>query len=320
MMLFRLVCSAAVLLSSAACVDVPTETEEGRFRCESASDCIGGFECFSGLCCRPENMMLCTNANQDGDGGVIDASDPRDSEVLDSGGFVPDSGDGGPSLLANGAACETNMQCQSNVCVEDVCCDSSCGSNCESCLNDFTGRTTGQCQPVLLGRERNDECVGEQTCNGSGMCFFLTCPGETQLNFGEPVTATTAQAGWDFDLADWADNGNVACYAGTMEQQYRGPYQVFAIDVLPNSSWSVVLTPNPGVDVSLITWQDDPTGCAPLRGIGVRTCDVSNRNAAGGEERLDYVSFDNGFRLVILVTSPVGAVRGGFTLSIGNTP
>ena len=322
---FCLACCVLTLLISAACLNLPSETEEGRFACESASDCISGFECFNGRCCRPENMILCVNDNQEADAGDIDMGNPRDSsvDVMDSGVLVPDTGgveDSGLSLFANGTGCENNEQCESGSCVEDVCCNRLCDGVCESCLTEFSGGTAGQCTPILIGQERNDECAGEQTCNGSSACFFLSCPGETELSFGTPVTGTTLGGGWDFELLSWADNGNVACYAGTQADEYPSPYQVYAIDMPAPSGWDVVLTPESGVDVSLVAWQEGPTGCAPIQESGVRTCEASNRLGSESEERVSFVAINNDYRVVILVATPVGGARGGFTLSVVNSP
>ncbi len=321
--------------AAVGCLNLPDEGEDARFACESATDCVSGFDCVNGLCCRPENAMLCgadAGTNPVADTGQTDdlrdtGQDSADTGVpsaFDSGMPAADTGglaDARPALLRNGAACTDNDACESNHCTEGVCCDQACGGECESCLNSFTAGTTGQCRPVQVGLERNDECADEQTCNGTGACFYIACPTETPVNFDRAEVGSTAVAGWrDFDLQDWADNGNVACYVTFQGDQYRGPYQVYTIDIVSPAQWDVVVTPDSGVDVSLVAWQDDVNGCAPIRDIGVRTCEASNRNGAGGEERVSFVALNSGYRIVIVVTTPNGGTRGGFTITVEDTP
>ena len=337
--MFRLACCwAAILLNLPACLSLPDETEDGRFACESAADCVGGFECINSLCCRPENAAVCEGGDDDDPGGMMtpDSGDPMTPDggfpvTVDTGVLEPDSGlpdatglstpEAGVAPLPNGAACTEREQCSSDFCVEGVCCDNACDGVCRSCLSDLTGNIQGLCNPTSSGREQDDECAGASTCDGAGACMALTCPTEIALTFNTAVNGSTATGGWDYELRDWADNGNVACYAATMQDEYRGPYQVYSINGTGTIQWDVVLRPDPGVDASLVAWRDDLTGCAPIDVTGVPTCEASNREGAGGEERVSFVAINStGFRIVIVVASPETGSPGGFTLAVVNTP
>ncbi len=145
------------------------------------------------------------------------------------------------------------------------------------------------------------------------------CPGETDIAFEATVNGSTTDSGWDFDLADWADNSNVACYPNTsMADLYRGPYQMYTIDIPPQSDWDVVATPEAGVDVSLVVWQqgDGDTACSPLLGVGVVTCEASGNGGEGEEERVRLNATTSGYRLVIAVTTPSGGTAGNYSLQV----
>lgn len=140
------------------------------------------------------------------------------------------------------------------------------------------------------------------------------CPGETPMAFDVAVQGSTATAGWAADLTSWYKLSEVAC--DPFGTDYPPPFQVYALAIPAKSDWDVVVTPDAGVDVSLVTWMqggNDYT-CAPTRGIGVVTCDVSNIAQAGAEERVRLHATTNPYRVLILVATPPGGQKGGFTL------
>jgi hypothetical protein len=73
---------------------------------------------------------------------------------------------------ADGAACDQNMQCQNNFCVDRVCCSSRCDGQCEGCSNAVTGKTSGTCAPVRAGMDPRSDCsdAGRETCGNDGTC------------------------------------------------------------------------------------------------------------------------------------------------------
>ena len=79
-------------------------------------------------------------------------------------------------LLGDGVGCEDDKQCGSGYCTDGVCCETSCGDACYSCLGTETGGDDGQCLPVTSGTDPGDDCTADAQscqsgiCNGSGAC------------------------------------------------------------------------------------------------------------------------------------------------------
>ncbi|MDY0000802.1 MAG: MopE-related protein [Polyangia bacterium] len=71
--------------------------------------------------------------------------------------------------LANGDDCSRKEMCQSNFCVDGVCCESACGGTCESCA--ITG-SEGSCTAIGAGLDPDDECgsTAQATCGQNGFC------------------------------------------------------------------------------------------------------------------------------------------------------
>jgi MYXO-CTERM domain-containing protein len=69
--------------------------------------------------------------------------------------------------LTEGSACTTADDCASNACVDGVCCDSTCDGLCESC---GTVGALGICAQRTAGTDPEDECAGEDRCDGMGGC------------------------------------------------------------------------------------------------------------------------------------------------------
>jgi hypothetical protein len=74
-----------------------------------------------------------------------------------------------------GSACSDPSQCQSNSCVDKVCCASTCSGPCVSC--DLSG-SEGTCSPDPAGTDPGDDCAQDPvatcmldgTCDGKGGC------------------------------------------------------------------------------------------------------------------------------------------------------
>ena len=79
--------------------------------------------------------------------------------------------------LANGQACEASFQCNSNFCVDGVCCDTACNGYCEACVAAKTGYGDGTCSPVSANTDPDGECPDglcvTGTCNGAGACGVI---------------------------------------------------------------------------------------------------------------------------------------------------
>jgi hypothetical protein len=82
-----------------------------------------------------------------------------------------------PDKIAQGAACTMNKQCGTGICVEGVCCDSTCTNGCVSCA---LPNLVGKCSPIPTGtaprtentclKESANTCGLDGTCNGAGGC------------------------------------------------------------------------------------------------------------------------------------------------------
>ncbi len=78
----------------------------------------------------------------------------------------------------NGTPCGAGTECTSNNCADGVCCDSTCGATCFSCLGVNTGRADGICAAVKAGIAHGSDCgmsnpttCGfDSKCDGAGAC------------------------------------------------------------------------------------------------------------------------------------------------------
>lgn len=61
-------------------------------------------------------------------------------------------------------------ECTSGICADGYCCDDMCTDTCKSC--NVSGNE-GVCAFIpVLGDDDSPACMGNQTCNGSGMCLL----------------------------------------------------------------------------------------------------------------------------------------------------
>jgi hypothetical protein len=74
--------------------------------------------------------------------------------------------------LALGAACQGHGMCESDACIDGVCCDSRCEGACLACRGMHTNRDDGVCAPVAAGRDPHSDCPGQAaaTCGNAGAC------------------------------------------------------------------------------------------------------------------------------------------------------
>jgi hypothetical protein len=71
----------------------------------------------------------------------------------------------------NGLACALGVECQSDFCVDNVCCDTACDGNGGLCRACDLGGTVGACTFVPDGQDPDNDCT--LSCNGSGACIVL---------------------------------------------------------------------------------------------------------------------------------------------------
>ncbi len=73
-----------------------------------------------------------------------------------------------------GTPCTLSLECQSEFCVEGVCCDQLCDGPCQSCLalHKGDGSSSGSCGAVLPGTDPKDLCDPdlENSCGATGQC------------------------------------------------------------------------------------------------------------------------------------------------------
>ncbi|MFO0619259.1 MAG: hypothetical protein U0414_42115 [Polyangiaceae bacterium] len=92
--------------------------------------------------------------------------------------------------LDPGEPCTSGAQCLSTFCPvgDNVCCSTSCGGTCSSCVGAETGGVDGVCGFVKAGTDPENECVGAATCNGQGACQLkpngASCTAGTECQSG----------------------------------------------------------------------------------------------------------------------------------------
>ena len=147
------VCSATTECSSGYCVD--------SVCCESV--CAGGcFACIAQQTNGPDGSCLPVTAGQ-APGGECGAD-----ESCDGSGACVCTGCNQPP----GAICATDARCASGKCADQdgICCDSDCNGTCLSCKGTETGGSDGECAPILFALDPENECQGNDKCNGEGGC------------------------------------------------------------------------------------------------------------------------------------------------------
>ncbi|MEZ4314092.1 MAG: hypothetical protein R3F14_39230, partial [Polyangiaceae bacterium] len=154
--------------------------------CTLSSECTSGF-CADGVCCNTSCTATCNACSAlkkgqgaDGTCGAILVGTDPDNECA---GAANCSGGSSCSLLGNGTTCAQDTECSSGFCVDGVCCNTVCNALCQACTAAKKGSgSNGTCGSIASGADPDDECVGSQTCNGSGGC---------KLPNGDACTAAT---------------------------------------------------------------------------------------------------------------------------------
>lgn len=76
----------------------------------------------------------------------------------------------GVCVRLRGESCAGNNECISGYCVDGVCCNNTCTATCQSCLGANTGGSDGTCADITASTDPDNECAGESTCSGTGIC------------------------------------------------------------------------------------------------------------------------------------------------------
>ena len=82
---------------------------------------------------------------------------------------------------ADGSPCDPNdHQCDSDFCVDGVCCNADCEGSCVACLKALTGEDDGTCAPELADNSCGEavcnlaDVYGAPKCDGAGSCLSST--------------------------------------------------------------------------------------------------------------------------------------------------
>ncbi|MRG91258.1 hypothetical protein [Polyangium spumosum] len=172
------------------CVNVPTGQEDGA--CSGTQACAGGVcktkngetcpamesDCLSGVCadnvcCENACTGTCMACNVSGDEGKcinVPAGQDDDNGAMMCTGPTQSCDGNGACKQDDGTVCSADSQCESNHCVDSVCCESACDTACYQCNNSSS---LGQC--VAIAQMSDDTfpaniCTGTMTCDGSGTC------------------------------------------------------------------------------------------------------------------------------------------------------
>lgn len=132
---------------------------------------------FSGACATIVDIqepILVEEQNATGGSSPTTASSNDSSSTASTGGGggMGTGGAGGSSSkLMNGAPCATDSDCESDFCVDGVCCNEECSGECKSCSEMLKGSgNDGECGLTAAGTDPADEC-NMGVCDGAGYCF-----------------------------------------------------------------------------------------------------------------------------------------------------
>lgn len=185
----------------AACTFPNTNVTCRQAACTDGTATLTGYCNGSGICPGAQTV-----ACDDGCDGLLCANpecsvsaDCGAGEVCRAGMCVPPD--------ENGTACSTAADCASGFCVDGVCCDSSCGGQCEAC--DVAG-SVGECSAVPADSLPRG---GRMPCATDGSICGGRCDGTTRNACGYPATGECRPGSCDSSVAIVAAtcDGSGAC-------------------------------------------------------------------------------------------------------------
>ncbi len=201
--------------------------------CGSSAECQTGF-CADGVCCDQACSGSCDRCNLAGSVGTCGPAPAADPGSPACGGSVVCNGTlvdcpilcttGCPmgtfcsgtycsAKRTNGVTCAAAPECQSNFCVDGVCCNVACGDLCDACSVAQGAAVNGTCGllgPSRICRSATNTCDQEERCNGAA----ATCPsnGFTDAGVGCGTTTFTAWSTCD---------GGAACASSGTQSRTR---------------------------------------------------------------------------------------------------
>ena len=168
-------CCAGADCQSGNCSGDICQARANGATCTLGSQCQSG-SCVDGVCCNTTCTGSCQACSAAKKGGGTDGTCGTIGNGLD-----PDNECAGTSACngtgscaaANGGSCFSPVQCLSGICVDQVCCDTTCNGSCQACTATKKGTgSDGTCGNILNGRDPDNECQSAAVCNGSGACIF----------------------------------------------------------------------------------------------------------------------------------------------------
>lgn len=149
-----------------------TEQLDNGEQCELGDECVSG-NCVDDVCCNTACTNECTTCAGGSNPGTCHAVDD-DTEC--EGG----SCQGGLCVLdqpkENGESCEDAGECDSEFCVDGVCCDSICDGECDACSTDAGADANGTC-----GNATSRECDDGDLCTQTDVCVGRACAGSDEV-------------------------------------------------------------------------------------------------------------------------------------------
>lgn len=143
--------------------------------CDGDNECAKG-NCVEGVCCDDPCAGDCDSCLAANTGGTDGECAPVEKDTDPVSGSCPFQCDGlGDCEGENGDGCGVTDECESNECVEGVCCDTACEMKCYSCLGTKTDGDDGTCATVTPGtpdpgNDMNDTCGGDEACDADQDC------------------------------------------------------------------------------------------------------------------------------------------------------
>ena len=166
--------------------------------CETG-DCVDGYCCnepCSGIC------QACDFPSQEGQCLYVDNGDDLQNECEDIDACVSTcDGEGhcAPVCRLQGEACESEDECATGFCVDDVCCNQMCNGICKACN---TEGSVGICTGYNEDTDPEDECHDPAGCLG-------VCNGEVGSSDGACLIRHCEEG------ADCKNHGSVSCESGS---------------------------------------------------------------------------------------------------------
>jgi hypothetical protein len=134
--------------AAATCVGA-TFTDDSICNGMGACQAPGSIMCVSPYLCAPNQCQSCSD-------GIVNGNETD----------VDCGGGGACADCTLGDACSVGGDCVSGFCVDGVCCNTACVGTCTYC----DGANAGTCSFVPAGQDPDNECPGNNNCNGAGSC------------------------------------------------------------------------------------------------------------------------------------------------------